>query len=209
MSGVRDENQSWRNRMRHRIRLMPALNSRNRKSGVELVVCGLSALLFTGCCGLKPATVVVVPEAIFRTETVLTNRIHLPLNPQDREKLTRFLGAGGDWSNTGGSPDLTTTRQAEPVLDFLASNPLTLAELKAGHYAVLNQYFGKKLSRQIVDARNYDPRHFLSQDGERVFAPLPAALRHARFWWLFYPDDNGNLASLMVISVIERAKPKD
>jgi hypothetical protein len=150
---------------------------------------------------------VVVPEEIFRTETYVTNRVSLPLSISGRTNLTEFLGHGGDRRNRSGSPDPGLVPDAKPLLGFLASQLLTLKDLKAGNYPILTRYFGKMYSRQVIDARNYDPHHHYNSRGELEYAAFPLAFRHACFCWLFYPDDDGNITGLMLVSDIERQKP--
>lgn len=184
----------------------------SRRAGALLTCClaGIAGcLLLAGCCSHRPVSAVVVPEAIFRTEISATNRIRLPLAEPGRKSLTEFLAQDGDWSNRSGTPDPAVVRDARPVLETLATQPLTLSNLKAGNYLTLNYYFGKEYSRQIVDARNYDPHHPYNAQGEPEYAAFPLAFHHGHFWWLFYPDAEGNITGLMLVREIHRSQPTD
>jgi hypothetical protein len=169
-----------------------------------------ASIFLTGCCCWQGRPkVVVVPEAVFRTETSVTNRIKLPLDGSGQTSVTEFLAHGGSRSNRSGTPDPSVVPAAQPLITFLSSQVLRLDDLKAGGYPVLTSYFGRTYSRQVVDARNYDPRHRIDTQGEPEYVPYPVAYHHARFWWLFYPDTDGNISGLMIVSDTAKAEPKD
>src|SRR5258706_15009291 len=86
-----------RNRLRERVFLF-----------FTMAVC---AAVLTGCCFHRQSQFVVVPEAVFRTEGAITNRICFPLTADDRQRGTYFLAAGGKRKKKGGSPQPGAQRE--------------------------------------------------------------------------------------------------
>ena len=198
---------------------MKANNGPKSKQKILLFVWIIAnAALLTGCCctGRSPA-VVIVPEAVFRTETTIADRIRLKLMPEGRQSITNFIRFGGNWKNQGGTPATADAmhemEDVAPVLDFLAANVLFSDQIKTNGVAVLTKYFGKTYTSQIVDSRNYDQRNVYKEAPDDApwccYPPWPLALHHGQFWWVFFLNDEKQCTGLMLTSDILRAKPKD
>jgi hypothetical protein len=182
-----------------------------------VLACAFTCAALSGCCwaGRAPL-VVIVPEAVFRTEASITNRIRLPLTTAGRKTITDFIEAGGNWKNRGGAPDTgieDEMKAVEPVLDYLTTHTLSVDEMKTNGVSVFTAYFGKKYTSQIVDSRNYDQRNVYQEapDGAdwSQYPPWPLAMKHDRFWWVFFLNDRKQCTGLMLMSEITREKPKN
>jgi hypothetical protein len=192
-------------------------NSDHRKQALPVILAAvISATMVAGCCTSRQIVGVVVPEAVFRTESSITNRIHLPLRAEDRQRVVDFLASGGNRKTGGGSPDEATKSDlllVEPMLDLLAKRPLKADEIKSCSLPELTKYLGKAFTSQIVDARNYDEHNVYAEPPDGVewsqFPPWPLAFRHEHIWWIFFPDDAKQITGLMLAAEISREKPNN
>ncbi len=177
------------------------------------------AAVLTGCCLHRPSQFVVVPEAVFRTEKSIADRIRLPLTPDGRQRVTNFLAGNASLKYKGGSSDPAVKRELElvkPLLDFLTEHhehQLSADDIKSGTAGALTSYLGKTFVRQIVDGRNYDQRNVFEEPPEGAewvqYPPWPFAFRHGSIWWVFFPNDAGKVTGLMLAAEITREKPNN
>ena len=132
------------------------------------------------------ARYVPVREARFRTEMTRGERLQLPLTAPAREKLLRFLRAGGDTGRIGNTlVDPTAEARYGPLLDRLADpTPLTIADLTEKR--ALKKWLSGAVLRQVIDAREESPP-----------AMSPVAVADGRYWWIFYPRQK-RLVELLV-----------
>jgi hypothetical protein len=132
---------------------------------------------------------VPVREARFRTEVSRGERLRLPLTVPAREKLLRFLRAGGDTDRIGNTlVDPTAGLRYGPLLDRLADpSPLGIEDLTDNH--TLRKWLPGRVLRQVIDAREESPP-----------AMSPVAVADGRYWWIFYPRQK-RLAELLVTRI--------
>lgn len=122
----------------------------------SLLVVTILALTLGGCC---PAQVAYVPvrEARFRSEATKQERIQLPLTAESRERVVRFLRAGGDTDRLDEDiADPEVEARYAPLLDLLADpRNLTLADLTEKE--TYRAWFRGPVIRQVIDAREEAP----------------------------------------------------
>jgi len=146
-------------------------------------------LSFPGCC---PRSTVYVPvrEARFRTESTRIDRIKLPLTAEARDRLLKFLKAGGDTDRIGMDiVDPGAESRYTPLLDLL-SNPVNLALEDLTQRQTYAKWFGKSMVRQVIDAREDSPP-----------AIDPVAVTDGKYWWVFYHHQK-RFTELLVIKAI-------
>ncbi|MGA2326598.1 MAG: hypothetical protein ABSH05_09965 [Bryobacteraceae bacterium] len=148
--------------------------------------------------GLAACHVRYVPvrEARFRTELARNERMPLPLTAAGREKLLRFLRAGGDVDRVGNTvADPAAEVHYGPLLDRLADSPLlTLEDLTEKQ--TLRKWLPGPVLRQVIDAREESPP-----------AISPVAVGDGRYWWIFYPRHQ-RLAELLVTLSADPRQPR-
>jgi hypothetical protein len=134
---------------------------------------------------------VPVPPEDSRWEKAQADRIHLPLtNPDERKELVTALTYGLNRENQTRhrATDPNAERTYGALLDFLG---------KDHNIGELDQPQARKLLagpvvKQVVDARDTStPKPEES----------PVAVSDGRYWWIFYPGDNGRLKGVMVVKV--------
>jgi len=147
------------------------------------------SLALAGCVHRQP--IVAIPEANLRTEVIMKERIHLPLNADGRQKVEAFLSAGGNTDNIDrhgkviniADPD---AKRFAPLLDRLSEpNHPKVEDLTPRNS--LQQWLHGEVVHGVVDAR--EPA-----------APAQQALAicDGRYCWIFYPQGH-DLAGLMVV----------
>jgi hypothetical protein len=153
---------------------------------------GCLVLILTGCCTTAPLFV-TVPEGIFRTEGATRERMDLPLTPQSRQFLVRYLSAGGNRDNMADNTmvDPDADKHYGPLLDLLSrAENLSVSNLtKAGMFA---KWFPGSPNRQVVDSRNEAPP---------AIQPIAFQDDRQKYWWVFY-HRRQQLDQLMVIKAM-------
>ncbi len=154
---------------------------------IVVVAAGLA-----GCCTPKTAFV-PVPETVFRTEITAHDRLSLPLTPDGRDALLRFLRAGGNRDNLGDNTlvDPTTGTHYGPLLNLLALEE-NLAATNLTDGVVFKRWFPHPPVRQVVDAR---------EDAPPAIQPYAVLDDQGKYWWIFYPRHQ-QLLQLMVIKAM-------
>jgi len=147
-------------------------------------------LLSLSACTQRPVSYVAVPEAEFRTERARSDRIKLPLGADSRDKLLKFLKAGGDVNNIGVNivDPQTESRYAELLAALADPNKLALEDLTSKQ--TFRKWFPKPPIRQVVDAREEGPP-----------AVEPLAVTDGRYWWIFYQHQR-RLTELLVVKAV-------
>jgi hypothetical protein len=150
----------------------------------------LALVLSTSAACAHGPLFVAVPEARFRSEVALEERITLPLDPEGRARLLAFLRAGGDRDRIGTDVvDPAAATRYGPLLDRLSdASSLSLAHLT--EKATYNAWFGDRRVRQVVDARAEAPP-----------AIDPVAATDGQYWWVFSHRQK-RLASLLVVKAV-------
>jgi hypothetical protein len=148
-------------------------------------------LLAVSACSQRPVTYVAVPEGEFRTEKTKSDRIKLPLNAESREKLLKFLKAGGDANNVGlNIVDPQAEAHYSALLAALADpNNLALENLTSRQ--TFKRWFPKPPIRQVVDAREEAPAIL-----------EPVAVSDGKYWWIFYQHQK-RLTELLVVKAVQ------
>jgi hypothetical protein len=150
--------------------------------------------LATACAHRLPY--VPVREARFRTEAGSNDRIQLPLTAPGREKLLRYLRAGGDTDRIGNTAvDPNAESHYGPLLDLLA-DPSHLALEDATVKSTFRKWLAGPVVRQVIDARE-----------ESSPAIDPVAIGDGKYWWIFYPRDR-KLAQLLVTLSVSPPRPQ-
>jgi hypothetical protein len=135
------------------------------------------------------APYVVVREAQFRTEKATTDRIALPLDADGRDRLLKYLKAGGNSQLYGkGIADLNAEQHYRPLLQFL-SRALTIDDLTRPD---VKKFFFAGPLYQIIDARE----RFALSDTQ------VAAMSDGSYWWIFYHATSKQLDHLLVTRAI-------
>ena len=157
----------------------------------RFLVLTVLALVLWGCCTAQVAYV-PVREARFRSEATIQQRIHLPLTVESRERVVKFLRAGGDTDRLGqdiADPE-AETRYAL-LLDLLGDpRNLSLADLTEKQ--TYKAWFQGPVIRQVIDAREEAPP-----------AIDPIAVTDGKYWWVFF-QRHKELKELLVIKAIPR-----
>ena len=167
---------------------------RQRRFFLVLVV----LLAVAGCCHMQ-AQFVAIPEAVSRSEVQPSERIALPLTPQSRDLLLRFLRAGGNRTRMASNTlvDPAAAQHYGGLLDLLGQpENLTVANLTQG--SAFRPWFPSGPIRQVIDARNEAP------PAVQPFALLDL---QGEYWWIF-DHSHGQLTRLMVIKAM-RPKPEE
>ena len=158
----------------------------------------LLLVIAAGCClsSERVAPYVAVREAQFRTEESANERIPLPLDVVSRERILKFIRAGGNTHAYGvGVVDPGADQHYAALLDWL-SRDRTLDELSRSEP---KQWFVAGPVYQIVDARE---RNGLS-DTQVV------AMSDGFYWWVFYHPRSKHLDQLLVTRVVGAKPPAD
>lgn len=159
------------------------------------MLAALLLLIVAGCCGPSGsvAPYVAVREAQFRTEQSAGDRIALPLDTAARDRVLKFLRAGGNTrSYDTGVVDPGADQRDAGLLDWLAVDR-TLDDLSSSE---LKRWFTAGPVFQVVDARE---RYALSDT-------QVAAMSDGSYWWIFYHPRSKHLDQLLVTPVVG-AKP--
>jgi hypothetical protein len=177
-------------KLQHPLRAAPFRRTWGARVSNRLACLALiAALMGGGCCGHAPY--VAVPEGALRIEDNKADRIALPLDAESTDRIRQFIQNGGvrhrnaDDNDTEASPAMA---KYEPLLTLLQSpEHLTLNDV------TVLRTFGKWLKypaiRDVVDAREWN----------KVF-PRPAALTDGQFWWIFFPNAEKRLSTLLVVN---------
>ncbi|MBI1788411.1 MAG: hypothetical protein HYR60_12790 [Acidobacteria bacterium] len=147
------------------------------------------ALLLSGCAP-GPVAYVAVREARFRSEVKAA--VPLPLTSDSRERLLKFLRAGGDTDRIGSEdvePD--AAKRYLPLLDLL-SDPANLALENLTEKGTFQRWFPGRRIRQVIDAREESPP-----------ALDPVAVTDGKYWWIFTHHQK-KLSTLLVVKAIPR-----
>ena len=134
-------------------------------------------LLAVGCCTVE-TPFVAVPQAVFRSELSVTNRIALPLTTTSREFLIKFLRAGGNRDNLedGTIVDPAAERHYGGLLDLLGRSE-NLAVTNLTERGEFKHWLLGPAVRQVVDARDVAPP---------VLQPFALRDTDGKYWWIFY-----------------------
>src|SRR5262245_2545568 len=136
------------------------------------LVTAVLALLFVGCCGTAaPAPYLAVREADHRWEGPL------PLRPESRASIVKFLKAGGQ-QDVAEIADPGAEVEFGPLLDLLA-DPANLSREKLEGPAFA-RWFGNK--RDVIDAR---------EDRASPLAPVFLGYESGAYGWVFRGPDAG------------------
>lgn len=155
----------------------------------------LLLVVAAGCClsSDRAAPYVAVREAQFRTEESVSDRIALPLDAAGRERILKFIRAGGNTRAYGaGVVDPGADQRYAGLLTWLSTDR-TLDDLSSSEP---KQWFVAGPVYQVVDARE---RNGLS-DTQVV------AMSDGYYWWVFYHPRSKHLDQLLVTRVVG-AKP--
>lgn len=152
-------------------------------------------LVFAGC-GISPSrhpSFAAVRESEYRSEATAADRIILPLTPEGRARLARFLRAGGVRAREGSEAVDPKAEHDYARLFALLANPsaLTVSNLRSS--PEFKEWFPAKPVEAVIDAREED-----------VVRPTPIAMLRGDYWWIFYPR-KGELRALLVTRA-ERTK---
>lgn len=135
------------------------------------------------------APYVVVREAQFRTEQSVSDRLSLPLDATNRERILRYLKAGGNTQLYGrGIADPGAEQHYNTVLQRL-SRPLTSDDLNS---AELKKLFSRGPLYQIIDSRE----RFALSDTQ------VAAMFDGSYWWIFYHANSKTFDHLLITRAI-------
>lgn len=149
------------------------------------------ALLILSCAALTchpTITVVAVPEGRFRTETTREDRLRVPLNAEDRDRLLRFLRAGGDRQRPSTViVDPRAEAHYKGLLNLLEDPQLTILQFEA------TPVFHGLHTDQIIDSRNESP-----PTNHR-----PIACTDGAYWWIAYPEGDHITGILVTRSLLE------
>ena len=158
----------------------------------------LLLLVAAGCClksgGVAPYA--AVREAQFRTEDAAGDRIALPLGAAARERILKFLRAGGNTGNyDAGVTEPGADQRYAGLLDWLSTDR-TLDDLSGSEP---KRWFTAGPVYQVVDARE---RYALSDT-------QVAAMSDGYYWWIFYHPRSKHLDQLLVTRVVGAPPPAD
>jgi hypothetical protein len=144
----------------------------------------------------RVAPYVAVREAQFRTEESANDRIALPLDAASRERILKFIRAGGNTRAYGaGVVNPGADQHYAGLLDWL-SHDRTLDDLSSSE---LKPWFAAGPVFQVVDARE---RNALSDT-------QVAAMSDGFYWWVFYHPRSKHLDQLLVTRVVGAKPPAD
>jgi hypothetical protein len=159
--------------------------------------------LCEGCCHVQPPFV-PVREALYRSEAAVTNRLALPLAPNDRQFLLTYLTSGRnpqiDRDATLVDPE--AGERYAGLVDLLSQESLSVTNLVADETfrptAAFRPWLPERAVRQVVDAREEWP-----------LQRQPYAFRDAfkRHWWIFY-HERKQVTHVMVTRALEPSKPR-
>jgi hypothetical protein len=158
---------------------------------ISTAVIGLATALVLCSCETSRvvAPYVVVREAQFRTEQSVSDRISLPLDARSRDRILRYLKAGGNTQLYGkGIADPGAEQHYNIVLQRL-SQPMTSDDLKS---AELKKLFSRGPLYQIIDSRE----RFALSDTQ------VAAMFDGSYWWIFYHANSKTLDHLLITRAI-------
>jgi hypothetical protein len=165
-----------------------------KRNGLRVILVAAAVLSWAGgCCsnGDRVAPFVAVREAQFRTEQSQSDRIKLPLGQADRDRLVKYLLAGGNMRTAWQGPVAPGADKAyAPLLDWLAADH-PLDDLLAARA----KYFTTGPVYEVVDAR--EPSSLLNTQ--------VVAVGDQHYWWIFYHTNSPHLDSLLVTQVIGAA----
>ena len=163
------------------------------------ILVGLAVMI--GGCAVRYPKVIPMREQQFRSHD---QPAALPLTPERRDEIARFLELGGNRSGRNSVPDAQGAghRQALDAL-AVAGNLVVRADLATSDFcamaAALCQaapVFRKRVATtQVIDARNPRPE-----------VPEPIGVCDDEYCWVFN-HENQRLTQVVVIRAVQRAKP--
>ena len=159
------------------------------------------ALGAAGGCAVRYPNVIPMREQQFRSHD---RAVGLPLSPQDRAEVARFLELGGNRSGRNPVPDAQGAAHQQ-ALDALAvaGNLAVRADLATSDFCAMAPalcqaapLFRKRAATtQVIDARNPRPD-----------VPEPIGVCDDEYCWIF-SHENQRLATLVVTRAVQRVKP--
>lgn len=160
-----------------------------RSVTTAIAACAAALTLWSCETSHVVAPFVVVREAQFRTEQAVSDRIGLPLDAKGRERVLRYLKAGGNAQLYGkGIADPEAEQHYSTLLQRL-SRPLTSDDLSSSDF---KKFFSRDPVYQIIDARE----RFALSDTQ------VAAMSDGSYCWIFYHANSKRLDHLLITRAI-------